>query len=75
VYIQDVKNILEQLDQLDEQCQVGVGRVKKIDADIAEADDEDTLEDLQKQRKRALMFLQSLLTQMEILFRQVGIDP
>jgi hypothetical protein len=75
MYIEEIRNVLEQLDMLDAQCQVGVGRVKKINADISEADDEDTLEDLQEQRKRALMFLQSLLTQMEVLFRQVGIDP
>lgn len=75
MYIQEAKNILEQLDVLDSQCRVGVGRVQKIDADISEADDNDVIEGLQEQRERALMFLQSLLTQMEILFRQVGIDP
>lgn len=73
--IEELKNILEQLDALDAQCQVGVGRVKKINADIAEADDEDVIADLQEQRQRALMTLQGLLTQMEMLFRQVGIDP
>ena len=71
----EINNVLEQLDALDNQCQVGVGRVKKINADLEEADDEDIIEDLQEQKQRALMYLQSLLAQMEILFRQVGIDP
>ncbi|MCI1642987.1 MAG: hypothetical protein LKI21_00300 [Bifidobacterium crudilactis] len=75
MHIEEVRNILERLDVLDAQCQVGVGRVKKINADIAEADDEDVIDDLQEQRERALMFLQSLLTQMEVLFREVGIEP
>jgi hypothetical protein len=75
MHIEEVRNILERLDVLDAQCQVGVGRVKKINADIAEADDEDVIYDLQEQRERALMFLQSLLTQMEVLFREVGIEP
>lgn len=72
---EEITNIVEQLDQLDEACRVGVGRVKKINADLEVTDDEDIIEDLQEQRERAFMFLQSLLTQMEILFRQVGIDP